>query len=225
MKKLNLVELNSEKNYRVEWVRGVVGGKVKDLDVKIVGEEVCELFKSDGKWGKFGNMSSVGLNSLYVNGLEFISSENLYVCLKLESGSVEGLRMLSGRGCKIEYRRLKSLGLVNERNDFNDVMIDLMRYVLRVKLFYNEEVFGKLLRESEGKDIVEVCNRYDERSKIWGCGLFGSKKDRSNIKGKNYLGKLLMELRDEYKEKGYKYNEVKSNGILLCGEVIEDLKK
>jgi predicted NAD-dependent protein-ADP-ribosyltransferase YbiA (DUF1768 family) len=213
MKKLSLEMLNEVKVWNVEWKKGIVGGKVKDVDVKIVGEEVCELFKSNGKWGLFGNMSSVGLNSLYVNGMEFKSSENLYVCLKLESGDISELRMLSGRGCKIEYRRLKGLGLVNERNDFNDVMIELMRYVLRVKLFYNEDSFGMLLKESGEKEIVEVCNRYDERSKIWGGGLFGKKSERNVIKGKNVLGKLFMELRDEYKEMGWVYNEVKSNGI------------
>lgn len=205
-----MYNLDEEVIYNVEWIRGLVNKKEKDLDAKLLGGDFCEVFKADNKWGKLGNMASKGMNPLFVTladgrRVEFTCSESLYMSLRFNKDvdAINEFRTLTGRGCKAVRNQLLGQGKIVSREDFDDVVFELMRWVLRVKLMFNENTFGKLLKESEGRTIVEVCNRFDERSKLWGCGEFEGRNNRGRIKGRNVLGKLLMELRDEYKSNGW----------------------
>jgi len=74
------------------------------------------------------------------------------------------------------------------RADFDNVKIDIMRYVIYHKFDQNVECRNILL-STENKKIYED-SQYDS---FWGIG-----KDKN---GENHLGKLLMELRDQLKDK------------------------
>ena len=80
----------------------------------------------------------------------------------------------------------KKLGkIVKLRKDWDDVKVDLMKSLLRIK-FNNPELKEKLI-SVEG-EIVETNN--------WGDRFWG----KCYGKGLNILGNLLMELREEYKK-------------------------
>lgn len=75
------------------------------------------------------------------------------------------------------------------RSDWEDVRIKVMRWSLRAKLVCNWEKFGDLLKCTGNKNIVEDSSR----DVFWGA----AKKGDSYI-GVNVLGRLLMELREQY---------------------------
>lgn len=71
------------------------------------------------------------------------------------------------------------------RADWFDVNLDVMRYALRCKFTQNPDLAAKLI--AIDGEIVEENTWHDT---FWGV---------CNGVGKNWLGKLLMELRDELK--------------------------
>jgi ribA/ribD-fused uncharacterized protein len=79
----------------------------------------------------------------------------------------------------------KSLGRsIVKRKDWEDIKIDVMRFVLRIK--FQDKVLRELLLET-GDAILEEGNIWNDR--WWGV-------DEKTREGKNWLGKLLMELRE-----------------------------
>jgi ribA/ribD-fused uncharacterized protein len=74
------------------------------------------------------------------------------------------------------------------RSDFDDIKIDIMKYVIYHKFDQNIECRNILL-STENKNLYED-SQYDS---FWGIG-----KDKT---GTNHLGKLLMELRSQLKDK------------------------
>ncbi len=80
------------------------------------------------------------------------------------------------------------------RPDWDAVCRDVMRYCLRLKLHTYEMSFGRLLRESEGRPIVEESNK--KSADMWSAR---ARQDNPDVfEGENALGLLLMELRDEF---------------------------
>ena len=75
------------------------------------------------------------------------------------------------------------------RPDWAEVQLDVMRWVLRVKLSMNLRRFGGLLRWSSSRPIVERSRR----DRFWGAVLEAD----GVLRGENWLGRLLMELREE----------------------------
>lgn len=77
------------------------------------------------------------------------------------------------------------------RSDWNKVRLKIMRWCLRVKLVQNWEPFSALLLATGNLPIVEESWKDD----FWGAKPI----NESNLVGKNALGRLLMELREEIK--------------------------
>lgn len=110
------------------------------------------------------------------------SSEHYYQALKFE--------------CKLiqeEIRKVKSpkeakqmahiVAPIGGRRDWLDVRLDMMRLVLRRK-FADSQLSTKL-KETKGKYLIEHAH-WDS---FWGSG--------EDMNGQNWMGKLLMEIRDE----------------------------
>ena len=83
--------------------------------------------------------------------------------------------------------KAKGLGRrVKLRPDWENVKIDVMRKALKAK-YANPELRARLLATGTAHLIENAPRDY-----FWGCGASGS--------GKNWLGRLLMEVRDSLKE-------------------------
>lgn len=88
------------------------------------------------------------------------------------------------RFMSIDGYAAKKLGrTVTLRSDWESAKLDVMRYVLKCKFTQHPELAVKL--KSIDDEIVEENTWHDT---FWGV---------CNSIGQNYLGKLLMELRDE----------------------------
>ncbi len=81
----------------------------------------------------------------------------------------------------------------NSRPDWDQVRVNIMRWCLRVKLAQNWNTFSKLLLDTGEKPIVEQSRKDD----FWGA----KPVDNQTLVGRNVLGRLLMELREEIKNK------------------------
>jgi hypothetical protein len=69
------------------------------------------------------------------------------------------------------------------------IMVDCMLWVLESKLQQNPHTFGKVLKSTGNKMIVEKSKKDD----FWGCFQKGDIFD-----GQNQLGMLLVKVRDNY---------------------------
>ena len=77
-----------------------------------------------------------------------------------------------------------------QRQDWEDVKFHIMRWCLMVKLIQEWDDLAPLLLKTKGLPIVE----YSKKDAIWGAMPYGNDK----LKGKNILGRLLMDIRDKY---------------------------
>ena len=129
------------------------------------------------------------LSNMYPCDIKINVNRNTYTFTCVES-SFQSLKDLS-RTKEFEglsgYQSKKLGRKVNLRKDWEIVKVDLMRNLVKQK-FSNPELSKKLL-EIEGE--IEETNLWHDT--FWGV---------SYGKGKNILGLILMEVRDEIKKNG-----------------------
>ena len=119
-------------------------------------------------------------------GAEWPTSEHYFQAMKTEDlDEREMIRNASTPG------KAKYLGRnVKLREDWNKIKIEVMKNAISYKFRQNPDLYQKLL-DTEDRYIVEGNYWHDN---IWGdCYC---EKCR-NIRGKNYLGRLLMGLRNK----------------------------
>ena len=94
---------------------------------------------------------------------------------------------------KIKFSNLnpseaKKLGRrVNLRSDWEDVKINEMYNIVKEKFIQNSDLLKKL---------IDTKDTYLEEGNTWGDKIWGTVDGSGN----NYLGKILMKVRDELKE-------------------------
>ena len=124
----------------------------------------------------------------FSNEFEFLS--NMYFCNVNGYSCSESMYQAEKCELDIEKRQFKNLNgyqakrrgkKVKLRKDWDDVKIDIMRKILHIK--FQGELLEKL-KSIEG----EIVERNYWKDTFWGV---------YNGVGENWLGKLLMEIRDE----------------------------
>jgi ribA/ribD-fused uncharacterized protein len=104
------------------------------------------------------------------------------------------------------------------RPDWERVKNEIMYWCISLKLSHNKEKFGELLKSTEGKMIVED----NAKDRYWGAKR---NKDNPNVlSGCNTMGKLLMRLRDEWRQNPGAFHVIKTPDIpnfKLLGKTIE----
>ena len=151
-------------------------------------DECIPFSKVKERWGIFGNFAPTPLE---VNGVGFVNSEQLFQIMKFTDA--ETLTAIhSSRGMKIKYaaKAAEKLGL--RRPDWEQIIVDAMKFCLQTK--YNQsEQFRQALRQTAGKTIVEdQTHLKKKKADTWGAKLINGRYEGSNL-----LGRLLMELRDK----------------------------
>lgn len=149
-------------------------GKNHGLDTD---ERVCFY---EQEFYVFSNFSSF---RLYYGRIDFVTSEQAYQYQKFSNAEFVREMILKARSAHDAYKIADDYKYMR-RHDWDEVKLDVMRDILRHKLAQHEYV-GRKLRETGDREMVE--NSW--RDPYWG---WGEKRD-----GKNMLGRLWMELRDE----------------------------
>ncbi|MEI7688400.1 MAG: NADAR family protein [Planctomycetota bacterium] len=150
-------------------------------------EQIVVIFKVKEEFGELSNMSNEF--PLQAAGLNISSSEALYQACRYphrpdwQREIFEAPHAMQAKmKAKKEGRRQQS------RPDWAEVQLDVMRWVLRVKLAQHRRFRG-VLRWTGDRPIVERSRR----DRFWGAVV---EKD-DVLRGENWLGRLLMELRAE----------------------------
>ena len=101
------------------------------------------------------------------------------------------MRYLAGKDRFLEFKQIETRWDENCRQ--------IVKRGVKAKLLQNPAILETLL--GTGNAVLAECARGDE---IWGIGINlhdSDWKDISNWKGKNYLGRILMQLREELRPK------------------------
>ena len=168
--------------------------------MEIKKEDCAWFFSSKDQFFELSNMA--GQMPIKVNGLIFNSTEALYQACKYDSKTIclpsdakRGIdpnvfnRILFSKnamGSKMTQKCAVKAGLV--RSDWEDIKVDVMRWVLELKLQQHPYTFGKVLRSTGDKLIVERSRK----DTFWGCIL---DEEKQIFCGDNNLGLLLTDLR------------------------------
>ncbi len=181
----------------------------------------CVVFKKTNE--RFGGLSNMAPGfPLVVNGVCIRTSEALYqACRFPHMPEVQGLIIRQRSPMTAKMRSKPHRKDSRSRSDWIRVRVTIMRWCLRAKLAQNWEKFGDLLLATEDRPIVEESRRDD----FWGAKPI----EDGTLVGRNVLGRLLMELREEFR--GLKKEQLKRveppdiPDLLLYGEAIRDIQE
>lgn len=128
-----------------------------------------------------------------LNGLVWPSSEHCYAAAKIGK---PGDRLDTAQEWREKIRACNMAGQAKKlackapiRADWDDLKLEVMRRILVAKFTQNPE-FYTLLMDTRGVELIEYA--------LWGDRYWGVDRDG---KGQNWLGRLLMSLRDLWLEK------------------------
>lgn len=165
---------------------------------------------------EFGGLSNMAPGySLRVNDVIIPTAEALYQACRFPlfpQIQEEIINQNSPMTAKMVSRKYHG----HTRQDWEEVKYDIMYWVLKVKLSQNYEKFSNLLKKSGNAPIVELSNK----DKDWAVVPEGP----NTLRGKNALGRLLMQLRSEFIHHDNSNDCVPAlniNGFLLYGSEIE----
>ncbi len=151
----------------------------------------CVVFlKTNELYGGLSNMA--GRYPVRVNGICVRSAEALYQACRfphLPDAQEMILQQTSPMTAKMKSKPFRK----DSRPDWERVRVSVMRWCLRVKLAYHPDSFGRLLLATKEKPIVEESRK----DSFWGAKPEGD----DTLVGYNVLGRLLMELREGFKER------------------------
>lgn len=180
---------------------------------------VCAFRKPADPFGGFSNMSKS--YPLRVFGQRIRSSEHLYQMMRF-THEPEIQEIVRAARTPMQSKRVSRNWTEFTRQDWDGIRVDVMRWVLRVKLSQHTKRFGDLLRSTGNRDIVE----WSKHDSFWGAGPVAD----DTVRGQNVLGRLLMELRDERVEERRDPNDVAApdfpeprfNGVDIRRLVVSD---
>jgi ribA/ribD-fused uncharacterized protein len=142
--------------------------------------------------GEFGPLSNMAPDfPIFLHGIRIATAEALYqACRFSDDPDVQRLIIdqMSPMTAKMKSKKYRN----RTRGDWDDVRVNVMRWCLRIKLQNNWERFGHVLERTGKRPIVEESIK-DE---FWGA----KPKEDGLLIGMNVLGRLLMELREQFRE-------------------------
>ena len=147
---------------------------------------MAEVIEFYGVTDEYGWCSNFAPFPIQVRGKRWPTSEHFFQARKFEDAeSQEEIRqaktpMIAARMGRDRKRKL--------RRDWESVKVAVMREALQAKFQQHEDLARQLLATGEAK-LVEHTQNYD----YWGDGGDG--------RGQNMLGRLLMEVREELRQR------------------------
>jgi type I restriction enzyme S subunit len=174
----------------------------------------CAVFRKTGE--RYGGLSNMAPGfPLLVNRIRIWTAEALYQSCRFPNAPEIQKIIIAERSPmtgKMKSKRFRNLS----RPDWEHVRVRVMRWCLRVKLAQNWSRFGELLLMTGDMPIVEES----AKDKYWGA----MRDDAGRLVGANVLGRLLMELREEFQKGGkgavgYVAPPEVPNFLLLGGDI------
>lgn len=152
-------------------------------------EQTIGFASTVAEWGILSNFAKT---PMVVNEVEFVCVEQMfhYIRLNNEMERAEYLKLTPNMRLKMKAKAFKKRGV--ERSDWREIAVDVMRFCLNHKYQASAE-FRKALADSGSKYIVEDESNRKKKPDSWGAVLDAV---TGEYYGKNIMGRLLMELRE-----------------------------
>lgn len=161
----------------------------KNPNIRVYNADECVSFrKTNEVYGGLSNMASG--YPIYINDCLIFSSEALYQALRFPH-LPEVQKEIIAQKSPMTAKMISKPHRANSREDWKKSRINIMRWVLAVKLAQNYQTFSELLLSTGERDIVESSRK----DAYWGAIL----NSTGQYEGTNALGRLLMELRVKIK--------------------------
>jgi len=197
---------------------------VREKELRVYVPSECVVFcKTKEDFGGYSNMCAG--YPLVVNGIEILTSEALYQAFRFPKYPEIQQAIIAQKSPMKAKMKTKPHRKKCNRPDWDACHILLMRWCLRVKLLQNWEKFSALLLASDSRAIVEKSTKGD---KFWGAVL----TEVGTLVGQNYMGRLLMELRENIKSNVDPLSAdftvlapLYIPDFLLCGEKIQEIRR
>lgn len=138
-----------------------------------------EFYSTQDEYGEFSNFAAFPFT---LDGRRWPTSEHYFQAMKFKD-ETHSEKIRKAKSPMIAARLGRSRK-VKIRRDWESAKINIMRRAVRAKFETHEELQSLLLSTGEEKIIEDA-----QGDAFWGCGADG--------KGKNWLGRILMELREE----------------------------
>lgn len=180
-------------NMRLSWFKWAVSmliGKTFGLHPKVTSSSLVLSTKRKGKCmvidsfqDEYRFLSNFYPSRIYIDGVEYPTVEHAYQSRKTENPTVrELIRTARTPG---EAKRMGSKVVL--RSDWEEIKVDTMLNLLRLK--FNLPTLNKMLLSTGNSELIE--------GNYWGDTFWGVCRGS----GKNILGKLLMQVRQEIRDK------------------------
>ncbi|MGN7863875.1 NADAR family protein [Chryseobacterium sp. 22458] len=145
--------------------------------------------KNNDSYGELSNMSMKF--PLLVNNTKILNTEALYQCCRFPH-LIELQKEIISERSPMKVKMISNANKKNSREDWDDIKLKVMKWCLNIKLAQHFITFGYILDSSKDLNIVENSNK----DNYWGAI---PNKDHSIYIGQNALGRLLMQLREQYR--------------------------
>ena len=142
-----------------------------------------EFYSTKDQYGEFSNFASFGF---HLEGFWYRTSEHYFQAMKFED--VDYQEKIRETKSPMIAARLGRSRKIKIRDDWEEVKVDVMRTAVRAKIQAHAEL-QQLLLGTEEEELVEAA----AHDYFWGVGKDGT--------GKNWLGKILMEVRGELRQR------------------------
>lgn len=163
---------------------------IDNSKIRIYSADNSILFKKNNdSFGELSNMSMVF--PLQINNIRIYNTEALYQCCRFPDNIDLQQKIISEKS-PMKVKMISNANKKSSRPDWNDIKIKVMKWCLRVKLAQNFVSFGIVLDKTNSYYIVENSSK----DNFWGAV---PNEDHTLFEGQNALGRLLMELREEYR--------------------------
>lgn len=141
-------------------------------------------------YGWLGNMSAFPIE---YDGKTWRTSEALFQSLRFDDDLIKEIirNEKSPMGAKMKSKKYKDQMVIEPMSDRD---VENMKLCLRLKLEYHPQLREELNKTGNQIIVEDIGNRKGERHLFWGARIIDGK-----IVGKNILGNIWMELRNDSK--------------------------
>jgi N-glycosidase YbiA len=158
-------------------------------DIRIYNSHNSCIFKKNSD--EFGSMSNMATKyPLNINGIKIRTSETLYQLCRFPM-EPEVQQKIIDQKSPMTVKMISRANVYKSRKDWDYVKVKVMKWCISVKLAQNFITFGEELSKTGFNYIVENS----AKDNFWGAI---PNNDGTIYIGKNGLGRLLMQLRQEY---------------------------
>ncbi len=142
------------------------------------------------KYGWMGNMAPY---PIMYNGKVWLTSEALFQGMRFDDEEIKEIirKEKSPMGAKMKSKKYKDQMVVIPMSPQD---VENMRKCVKMKFDQHPQLKKELMNTKDAYIYEDIGNRNGERHKFWGV----KKISENEGDGQNMMGRILMELRDEY---------------------------